>query len=240
MPFQFYYWPTIQGRGEFVRLAFEAAGADYVDVARLPKSRGGVAVMMKLMNGTTDRPPFAPPFVRSGDEIVAQTANVLAWLGPQLKLVPANASARRWAHQLQMTVGDFVDEIHDTHHPIASHLYYDEQKREAKKRSAAFVQLRLPKYLGYFERVLSTNPAGAGHMLGKTLSYVDLSMFQLIAGLGYAFPRAMTRLGAAHPLLMALHEKVGEQPKVAAYLRSKRRIAFNQMGIFRHYPALDA
>ena len=240
MSFQFYYWPTIQGRGEFVRLAFEAAGADYVDVARLPKSRGGVAAMMKLMNGTAERPPFAPPFVKSGEEIVAQTAHVLAWLGPQLKLVPANPSARRWAHQLQITVGDFVDEIHDTHHPIASHLYYDEQKREAKKRSAAFVELRLPKYLAYFERVLVNNPAGAGHMIGKTLSYVDLSMFQLIAGLSYAFPRALAQLEAAHPRLMALHENVSQRPKVAAYLRSKRRIAFNQMGIFRHYPALDA
>ena len=240
MAIQLYYWPTIQGRGEFVRLAFEAAGAAYVDVARRSQARGGgVAAMMKLMNGTTERSPFAPPFVVAGDEIVAQTANVLAWLAPQLKLVPASASARRWAHQLQMTVGDFVDEIHDTHHPIASHLYYDEQQREAKKRSAAFVELRLPKYLGYFERVLSNNPAGTAHMLGKTLSYVDLSMFQLIAGLSYAFPRAMARLETAHPQLMALHEKVSKQTQVAAYLRSKRRIAFNQLGIFRHYAALD-
>jgi glutathione S-transferase len=241
MAFQFYYWPTIQGRGEFVRLALEAAGAEYIDVTRQAKSRGGgVAAMMKIMDGTIERPPFAPPFIRAGDEIVAQTANILAWLGPQLKLVPADQSARRWAHQLQMTVSDFVDEIHDTHHPIASHLYYDEQKREAKKRAAAFVQLRLPKFLGYFERVLANNPAGAGHMIGKTLSYVDLSMFQLIAGLRYAYPRAVARLEASHPRLMALHDNVSKQPKVAAYLSSKRRIAFNQMGVFRHYPALDA
>lgn len=240
MAFQLYYWPTIQGRGEFVRLAFEAAGAQYVDVARLAKARGGVAAMMKLMEADSARPPFAPPFVVSGDELVAQTANILAWLAPQLKLVPSSADARRWAHQLQMTVGDFVDEIHDSHHPIASHLYYEDQQREAKKRAAAFVDLRLPKYLGYFERVLSSNPTGAGHMLGKSLSYVDLSMFQLIAGLRYAFPKAMSRLESAHPQLVALHEQVSKQPSIAGYLASKRRIAFNQHGIFRHYPALDA
>ena len=241
MPFQLYYWPTIQGRGEFVRLAFEAAGAEYVDVARQAKSRGGgVSAMMKLMEGNSERPPFAPPCVVSGDDLVAQTANILGWLGPKLKLVPAGEGLRRWAHQLQMTVGDFVDEIHDTHHPIASHLYYDDQKREAKKRSAAFVELRLPKYLGYFERVLASNPASSGHMVGKVLSYVDLSIFQLIAGLHYAFPRAMSQLKAEYPHLVTLHEEVSKRPNVARYLASKRRIAFNQLGIFRHYPALDA
>ena len=241
MSFQLYYWPTIQGRGEFVRLAFEAAGAEYVDVARLAKSRGGgVAAMMKLMDGNAERPPFALPFVVSGDDVVAQTANILAWLGPKLKLVPAGEASRRWAQQLQMTVGDFVDEIHDTHHPIASHLYYDDQKREAKKRSAAFIQLRLPKYLGYFERVLASNPAGSGHMVGKALSYVDLSIFQLIAGLRYAFPTAMSQLEAGYPHLVTLHEEVSKRQYVARYLASKRRIAFNQLGIFRHYPALDA
>lgn len=241
MPFELYYWPTIQGRGEFVRLAFEAACAEYVDVARQAKSRGGgVAAMMKLMNGNSDRPPFAPPFVVSGNERVAQTANILAWLGPQLKLVPHGEGSRRWAHQLQMTVADFVDEIHDTHHPIASHLYYADQKREAKKRSAAFVEFRLPKYLGYFERVLDSNPAGSGHIIGKALTYVDLSIFQLIAGLRYSFPTAMTRLEAGYPHLVALHGVVSKQQFVARYLASKRRIAFNQLGIFRHYPELDA
>ncbi len=241
MPYQLYYWPTIQGRGEFVRLALEAAGAEYVDVARLAKSRGGgVAAMMKLMDGNAERPPFAPPFVVSGNDLVAQTANILAWLGPKLRLVPAGEGARRWAHQLQMTVGDFVDEIHDTHHPIASHLYYDDQKREAKKRAAAFVELRLPKYLGYFERVLASNPARSGYTVGKALCYVDLSMFQLIAGLRYAFPSAMSQLEAGYPHLVTLHEEVSKRQTVARYLASKRRIAFNQLGIFRHYPELDA
>lgn len=240
MSFQLYYWPTIQGRGEFVRLAFEAAGADYVDVARRGKSGRGLAALMKLMDGAAERPPFAPPFVVWGDEVVAQTANILAWLGPKLKLVPAAAGAQRWAHQLQMTVGDFVDEIHDTHHPIASHRYYEDQQREAKKRAAAFIERRLPKYLNYFERVLASNPAGSGQLVGKALSYVDLSMFQLMAGLRYAFPHAMSQLESRYPHLVSLHHELSRRPQLARYLASKRRIAFNQKGIFRHYPALDA
>lgn len=241
MTYRIYYWPTIQGRGEFVRLALEAAGADYLDMARLPASRGGgVSAMLKLMQGDGVRLPLAPPFLQFGDELIAQTANILAFLGPRVGLVPANAPARRWAHQLQLTVADFVDEIHDTHHPIASHLYYEEQKREAKRYSAAFIEQRMPKYLGYFEHVLARNPAGSRHMVGRALTYVDLSMFQLVAGLRYAFPRAMARAEANLALLVALHDRVSAQANIARYLASKRRIAFNQMGIFRHYPELDA
>jgi len=241
MRYQLYYWPTIQGRGEFVRLGLEAAGAAYDDVVRLPASRGGgVAAMMQLMQGDAAQAPLAPPFMKVGDELIAQTANILDWLAPRLKLAPADDAGRRWAHQLQLTVADFVDEIHDTHHPIASHLYYEDQKREAKKYSRAFIAYRLPKYLGYFERVLERNPAGSRHMVGAGLTYVDLSMFQLMAGLRYAFPIAMARALPAYPCLIALHDAVAKRPRVARYLASKRRIPFNQMGIFRHYPELDA
>ena len=240
MQYKLYYWPGIQGRGEFVRLAFEAAGADYVDVARLPASRGGgVAAMMKLMQSDAPNAPLAPPFVVAGNEMVAQSTNILAWLGPQLKLVPRDAAARRWAHQLQLTVADFVDEAHNTHHPIATHLYYEDQKPEARKYSSAFREYRLPKYLGYFEQVLARNPAGPAHMIGRRLSYVDLSMFQIIAGLRYAFPRTMARMEAEYPNLVALHAATARVTNVARYLASKRRIAFNQSGIFRHYPELD-
>lgn len=240
MQYKLYYWPGIQGRGEFVRLAFEAAGADYVDVARLPASRGGgVAAMMKLMQSGAPNAPLAPPFVVAGDETVAQSANILAWLGPSLGLVPRDAAARRRAHQLQLTLADFVDEIHDTHHPIATHLYYEDQKPEARKYAAAFRKHRLPKYLGYFEQVLARNPAGPAHMIGRRLTYVDLSMFQLIAGLRYAFPRTMAGVEADYPNLVALHEAVARVPNVARYLASKQRIPFNQSGIFRHYPELD-
>ena len=241
MRYQLHYWPTIQGRGEFVRLGLEAAGADYDDVVRLPVTRGGgVAAMMKLMQDHAAQAPFAPPFLKVGSELIAQTAHILAWLGPRLKLAPVEEDGRRWAHQLQLTVADFVDEIHDTHHPIASHLYYEDQKREAKKYAAAFIEYRLPKYLGYFERVLEHNPAGSRHMVGASLTYVDLSMFQLVAGLRYAFPRAMARAEPAYPRLIALHAAMAKRPRVARYLASKRRIAFNQMGVFRHYPELDA
>ena len=241
MRYQLYYWPSIQGRGEFVRLALEAAGAAYDDVVRLPATRGGgVAAMMKLMADHAAHAPLAPPFLKAGSELIGQTANILAWLGPRLKLVPVDDAGRRWAQQLQLTVADLVDEIHDTHHPIASHLYYEDQTREAKKYAAAFIEFRLPKYLGYFERVLEHNPAGSRHIVGASLSYVDLSMFQLIAGLRYAFPRAMARIEPAHPHLVALHAAVAKRPRIARYLASKRRIAFNQMGVFRHYPELDA
>ena len=241
MRYQLYYWPTIQGRGEFVRLSLEAAGADYDDVVRLPASRGGgVAAMMKLMQGAAARAPLAPPFLKVGDELIAQTAHILAWLGPRLKLAPADDAGRRWAQQLQLTVADFVDEIHDTHHPIASHLYYADQQREARRHAAAFIEYRLPKYLGYFERVQERNPAGARHMIGAGLTCVDLSIFQLVAGLRYAFPRAMARAEPAYPRLLALHAAVAKRPRIARYLASNRRIPFNQMGVFRHYPELDA
>lgn len=241
MTYAFYYWPTIQGRGEFVRLALEAAGADYVDVARLPASRGGgVAAMMQLMQGETVRLPLAPPFLKHGDELIAQTAHILAWLAPRLKLVPADDAQRRFAHQLQLTVADFVDEIHNTHHPIASHLYYEDQKREALKYARTFIAHRLPKYLAYFERTLARNPAGPKHMVGDGFTYVDLSMFQLVAGLRYAFPRAMKRVEVSTPTLVALHDAIARRPRVTRYLASKRRIAFNQLGVFRHYPELDA
>jgi len=244
MPYHLYYWPGIQGRGEFVRLALEAAGAGYVDVARGPKSKGqGVAAMMKLMAGAgvpdAAGLPFAPPFLKVGEELIAHTANILQYLGPLLGLVPRDARARRWAHQLQLSVTDLVKEAHDTHHPISSALYYEEQKPAARKSARAFTAQRIPKYLDYFEAVLARNPRGPAHMVGAALSYVDLSMFQVIEGLRYAFPKAMARQEKAWPQLIALHDAVAAQPRVAAYLASKRRIPFNEDGIFRRYPELN-
>jgi glutathione S-transferase len=243
MPYHLYYWPTIQGRGEFIRLALEAAGADYIDVARKRGPRMGVPAMMKLMQGKGDaarpRLPFAPPFIEHEGELIAHTANVLAWLGPRLKLVPTNPADRRWAHMLQLSVTDFVSEAHDTHHPISSQLYYEEQKPAARKRAGAFIEHRIPKYLDYLERVLTANPHGPAHMVGGKISYVDLSMFQVVEGLRYAFPKAMARDEAAWPHLIALHDAVAARPRIAAYLASKRRIPFNEDGIFRRYPELD-
>jgi glutathione S-transferase len=242
MRYEFFYWPSIQGRGEFVRLALEAAGAAYVDVARR-RGRGlGVAAMLRIMEGKADeRPPFAPPFLRAGRLIIAQTANILHYLGPRLGLVPRSEASRLWAHQLQLTVEDLVVDIHDTHHPVSSSLYYHDQRKEARRRARHFRDERAPELLGYFERVLERNCSGRGrgHMVGRRLSYVDLSMFQIVDGLRYAFPRMMTRLEPQIPRLAELHARVAGRANIAAYLGSERRLPFNENGIFRHYPELD-
>jgi len=236
MRYELYYWPSIQGRGEFVRLALEEAGADYLDVARLPKQ--GVPALMQFLGGKSqERPPFAPPFLKAGKLVIAQTANILLFLAPRLGLVPKVEASRLWAHQLQLTVSDWLVEAHDAHHPIGGAFYYEDQKPESKRRSAHFTAERLPKFLGYFERVLAREKGG--WLLGKAFSYTDLSLFQMIAGLRYAFPRAMERLEPKYPRSVALHSHVASRPRIAAYLASRRRIAFNQHGIFRHYPELD-
>lgn len=240
MRYELYYWPTIQGRGEFVRLALEAAGADYVDVARgSPADGQGVPAMMALMEGA-DMPPFAPPFLKAGGRLIAQSANILLFLGDALGLAPRDDAGRLWTHQLQLTVTDFLVEAHDTHHPIAGGLYYEDQKPESKRRASDFLANRVPKYLGYFETVLTRNPQGDAHLVGGELSYADLSLFQIVEGLRYAFPRAMARLEAAWPKSIALRSRVAQLPRVKAYLASPRRIPFNEQGIFRHYPELDA
>lgn len=234
MRYRLFYWPTIQGRGEFVRLALEDAGADYVDVARTP---GGMGLMLRLLESRSiRRPAFAPPILKAGNLIISQTPNILFYLGPRLGLAPRREADRIWVHQLQLTIADWLTEVHDTHHPIGSGLYYEQQRREAKRRAADFLRLRLPKFLGYFETVLRRNPGG--YLLGKAASYADLSLFQILAGLRYAFPSALARLERHHRRLAALHEQVAARPRLAAYLASGRRIPFNQQGIFRHYPEL--
>jgi glutathione S-transferase len=240
MVYELYYWPSIQGRGEFVRLSLEEAGAAYVDVAREAKSGAGMARMMRILNGQGDaRPPFAPPFLKAGRLVIGETANILMFLGPRHGLAPKDEAGRLWVNQLQLTVTDFVAEVHDTHHPIASGLYYQDQKQEARRRTADFLHNRLPKFLGYFESILSHNPRSDRYLVGAKLSYVDLSLFQTIAGMTYAFPNSMTKLLRRHRRLFALHARVQERPRTAAYLASPRRIAFNEEGIFRHYPELD-
>jgi glutathione S-transferase len=237
MRYELYYWAGIQGRGEFVRLALEEAAADYVDVAR---EAGGEGAMLRLLDGEeVERPPFAPPYLKAGRLLIGQTANILFYLGPRYSLVPASEAGRLWAHQLQLTIADLVDEAHDTHHPIASSLYYEDQRPESKRRTSDFLKSRVPKYLGYLEKVLERNKARGGHLIGARLSYPDLSLFQVVAGLRYAFPRAMARVEPKYPRVVALHDAVAGRPRIAGYLASNRRIAFNQDGIFRRYPELD-
>lgn len=240
MRYELYYWPSIQGRGEFIRLALEEAGADYVDVARLSGRGQGVPALLRFLeDGGVERPPFAPPFLKAGDLVIGQTANILWYLGPRLGLVPKSEATRLWTHQLQLTVTDFLVQIHDTHHPIAGSLYYHQQKTEARRAAKYFSRDRLTKYLDYFETVLDRNSSGRGFMVGRSLTYLDLSMFQLVSGLRYAFPKTMAKVERDIPGLAALHDKVAARPNVAAYLASGRRIPFNQDGIFRHYPELE-
>ena len=237
MRYELYYWPTVQGRGEFVRLALEEAGADYVDVARR-KGKAGLPAMMKIIEDKRNaRPPFAPPFLKAGKVIVAQTANVLFFLGPRLNLAPRDEASRLWAHQLQLTIIDLVVEIHDTHHPITSWLYFEEQRSAARRRTRDFWRYRVPKFLGYFERVLQRN--GGRFLVGRRLSYVDLSIFQIVEGLRYAFPKRMKAFEGEIPGLVKLHDRVTGRPNIKAYLESNRRIAFNESGIFRCYKELD-
>lgn len=237
MRYELYYWPGIQGRGEFVRLALEAAGLSYVDVGR---NEGGVARIEALLGGRDQaHPPFAPPYLKAGSRIIGQTANILLFLGEQHGLAPRSDAGRSWTHQLQLTIADLVAEVHDTHHPIASSLYYAEQRTEARRRARYFTGERVPKYLGYFERVLAANPRGPRHLVGASLTYADLSMFQVIDGLGYAFPKAMKHLARRIPNLRRLHAGVASQPRIAAYLASERRLPHSEDGIFRHYPELD-
>ena len=235
LSYELHYWPTIQGRGEFVRLALEEAGAEYVDVAR---THGGMEAMLRDL-GAGPHPAFAPPVLKAGPLTIGQSANILLFLGQRLGLAPRAEAGRLWAHQLQLTIADLVGEVHDSHHPLSANLYYAEQKAEAKRRAADFTAQRLPKFLDYFDSVHRQNPRRGGWMVGARLSYVDLSIFQVIEGLRYAFPHAMARLEPAYAGLSGVHQRVALRPNIAAYLASARRLPFSEEGIFRHYPELD-
>ena len=241
MAYELYYWPGIQGRGEFVRLALEEAGADYIDVARGPvgEDAGVGALMAVLEREDFTRPPFAPPFLKDGDVVIGQTAAILLYLGDRHALAPKDAAKRLWVHQIQLTIADLVVEAHDTHHPLGSALYYEEQKPEALRRAKNFREERMPKYFNWFESILARNPKGDKHLVGKRVSYADLSLFQIVEGLLYAFPQRMKVILAEVPRVAALRQAIAQRPRIRAYLNSGRRLAFNEQGIFRHYPELD-
>ena len=236
MAYELYYWPTIQGRGEFVRLALEEAGAAYIDVARESE---GIAVMMRMMEHAK-YPPFAQPFLKDGETVIGQTAAILLYLGARHGLSPKDPTGGLWTHQVQLTLSDFVAEAHDVHHPVGVGLYYEDQKQEAFRRAQEFRDDRIPKFLNWFETILDRNPSGVRHLVGPSLTYVDLSLFQVIEGLSYAFPKATQRALKKVPRVAALHGAVAERPRIRSYLASPRRIPFNQEGIFRHYPELDS
>jgi len=238
MTYELHYWPMIQGRGEFVRLALEEAGAVYIDVARQDDDAGGIGPMLdRLSDPANPRPPFAPPFLRDGELVIGQSAAILLHLGQRLGLAGTSEADRIWTHQLQLTIADAVDEVHDTHHPLGVDLFYAEQKPEAQRRATGFRQTRIPKFFGYFERVLAAN--GGERLVGADLTYADLSLFQLVDGLLYAFPKATAAALQAAPQVERLHHAVAQRPRIATYLASERRIPFNEDGIFRRYPELD-
>ena len=239
MPYELHYWPGIQGRGEFVRLALEAAGVEYVDVARGPASEGGGARNLAQLMDELSPAPFAPPILVVETLAIAQTANILLFLGHRHKLAPEEETGRLWVNQLQLTMADLVDEAHDTHHPLSSGLYYEDQKEAAKQRAEHFRQERMPKYLGYFERILKGGGESGAGLAGEVLTYADLSLFQVVRGLQYAFPNAMKALAPKLEATLALAHRVEQLSNVAAYLESERRIPFNEQGIFRRYPELD-
>jgi len=234
MKYALYYWSFIQGRGEYVRLALEDAGVDYSDVAR---AGNGMNAMMKMMEARKGTPPFAPPFLKAGSLVIGQTANILLYLGSRHGLAPKAEPGKLWVHQLQLTIADFVLEVHDTHHPLGPSLYYEDQRAPAKRRTEDFWKERVPKYLGYFEG-LSKESTGA-YVTGRKATYVDLSLFQIVEGLRYAFPKRMAAFEKEIPGLIGLRDRVAERPNIKAYLASKRRIPFNEQGIFRRYKALD-
>jgi glutathione S-transferase len=234
MRYELYYWPEIQGRGEFVRLVLEDADCDYVDVAREP---GGDEQLEAALSGKRDGVlPFAPPVLYAGSIVVAQTAAITSFLGERHGLAPTDPAGRLAALTIALTIADLVAEAHDTHHPIAVDKRYEMQKAAALERAAVFRRARIPKFLGYLERNLERN----GEVLvGSAVSYVDLAAFQIVEGLSYAFPRAMAKVSSKIPKLLGLRDRVAQRPRLLRYLTSPRRLPFNQQGIFRHYEELD-
>jgi glutathione S-transferase len=236
MAYELYYWPGLPGRGEFVRLALEEAGADYIDIVRVE----GVGSLMEMWNdAATVTPPFAPPILKHRKRVIAQTANILLYLGDRHGLAPKSEAARLWTHQIQLTIADLVVEAHDTHHPLGADFYYEDQKPEAARRAALFRKTRMPKFLDWFEAILDRNPKGERYLVGGRLTYADLSLFQVIEGLRYAFPKASKRVLADTPRVLALRDRVAQRRRIARYLASERRTTFNEEGIFRHYPEID-
>jgi glutathione S-transferase len=192
--------------------------------------------MFKVMEAS-GTPPFAPPFLKAGKRVIGQTANILFYLGARHGLAPKAEAPRLWLHQLQLTVTDFVLEVHDTHHPLGPSLYYEDQRAPAKKRTEEFWKERVPKHLGYFEGLLENS--GGAYLTGRRLTYIDLSLFQIVEGLRYAFPKRMKAFERRIPGLVGLHDRIAARPNIKAYLGSDRRIPFNEDGIFRHYKELD-
>ena len=232
--YNLWYWPTIQGRGEFVRLPLEAAGIDYDDCARTH----GAEAMMAEMERHTKRGPFAPPYLELDGLVIAQVANILMYFGERHQLAPSNMAERLWLNQLQLTIADLVTEVHNVHHPIDGQAYYEDQKPEALRAAAQFRDHRLPKFLAHFETTVDSNPGD--WLVDHRWTYTDTSLFQVIEGLRYMFPKRMATLEPDYPSTIRIHDQAADLPGIRAYIKSDRRLPFSTEGIFRHYPELDA
>ncbi len=240
MSYDLWYWPGIQGRGEFVRLFMEAAGLPYRDRARQADAQALVEDMEAREKSGTFA-PYAPPYLvaREGEDefAIAQVAHILAWLTDHHNLGSGDPQTDLHLIQLQLTITDVVAEAHDTHHPTGGGLYYEDQKQAAATAAKGFREERIPKYFTHFENALGVN--SGPFLRADRFGHVDTSLFQLVEGLRYAFPKRMARIAADYPRIWACRDAVAELPGVAAYAKSERRIPFNEDGIFRHYPELD-
>ena len=239
MTYQLWYWPGIPGRGEFVRLALEAAGVPYRDMGRELGAEAMLADMARRAQDQRAHRPFAPPYLVDGDLAIGQTAHILTWLADRHGFGGGTAEADVHLIQLQLDISDAVAEVHSVHHPLAVGLYYHEQQAAALVRAGDFRGERMPKFLDHFEHALGVADSGP-YVLGGRWSHVDTSLFQLWQGLSYAFPRAMATVAPRYPRLRAMVEAVAAIDTVAAYRVSDRCLPFNEDGVFRHYPELDA
>lgn len=233
MTYRLWYWPTIQGRGEFIRLPLEAAGIAYEDCARAQ----GADALIANMKSHVRRGPFAPPYLEFDGTTIAQVANILMYLGERNEVAPSAMFDRTWLHQLQLTIADMVAEVHDVHHPVSASAYYEDQKDAALKAAEAFRTERIPKFFAHFEAAVDANPGE--WLIDHRWTYADTSLFQLVEGLRYMFPRRMAAIEGDYPGIVRIHDQVAALPGIKAYLKSDRRIAFNEQGIFRRYPELD-
>ena len=237
MIYELFYWPEIQGRGEFVRLVLEDLGVDYVDVCRAP---GGMERLRELLQGNgAPLMSFAPPILHAGELWLSHTAAITSFIAELHGLAPSFEQERLTARSLALTIADLATEAHDTHHPITSELHHEEQAGPARLRAEAFRTRRMPKFLRYLERTIERNDRLSGATAGGEITYVDLAAFQAVEGLKYAFPRAFARLVPELPRLLELHSRVAVRPRLAGYLTSERRLPFSQQDLFRHYPELD-
>lgn len=247
VPYELIYWPGIPGRGEHIRLALEEAGATYTDSAHQKDGINSVLSQIdaKNLGDASNPPPLAPPILKHGDLLISQTSNILMYLAPRLGLVPSaeeDEDAIYKINALALTALDGLsNEPHDCHHPVATSLYYEDQKTESKRKSQDYIANRLPKFLGYFERVLQGEASKGGKWLyGGNFTYADLVLYQCLDGVKFAFPNATKRIEKEGKFgkVFELHRAVQERPKIKEYLASERRQKYSQ-GIYRHYPELD-